>query len=162
MGKRGAGYRELLASAKKSGTGYRELLAKEKMTQAQWEALYWEQREEWNALDPRFKVGDVIYWFHKPLGVGTWSKAIVEKVTLPTELQYREGWTNIVYQVMLTPMGDENYGSSIAKEDDMRPSIWGDPACMPSNTDSLHSMEVVDRYLLRFIGLHERRGLPVL
>ncbi len=43
-------------------------------------------------------------------------------------------------------MGDANFGSSIAKEDDMRPSLWGDPttyACMPSNTDALHSMEVV-------------------
>ncbi len=40
------------------------------MTQAQWEAIYWEQREEWNALDPRFKVRDVVFWFHKPLGVG--------------------------------------------------------------------------------------------
>ncbi len=72
----------------------------------------------------------------------------MENVILPTELQYREGWTDIVYQIMLTPLGDENYGSSIAKEDDTRPSIWGDPtnltyACMPSNTDALHSMEVV-------------------
>ncbi len=66
----------------------------------------------------------------------------MEKVILPTELQYREGWTDIVYQVMLTPMGDANYESSIAKESDLRPSLWGDPttySCMPSNTDALHS-----------------------
>jgi hypothetical protein len=81
-GERGAGYLELIASAKKSGTGYRDLVAKEKLTQAQWEAIYWEQREAWNALDPRFKVRDVMYWFHKPLGVGKWSKAIVEKVSV--------------------------------------------------------------------------------
>ncbi len=88
----------------------------------------------------------MVYWFHKPLGVGKWSKAIVEKVILPTELQYRERWTQIVYQIVQTPMGDAHFGSSIAKEDDMRPSLWGDPttyACMPSNTDALHSMEVV-------------------
>jgi hypothetical protein len=74
-GTRGAGYQELMESAKKSGTGYRELMAKEVMTQAQWEAIYWEQIEEWNALDPRFKVGDVVYWYHKEAGEGKWSKA---------------------------------------------------------------------------------------
>jgi hypothetical protein len=41
-GERGAGYLEIVESAKKSGTGYRNLMAKEKMTQAQWEAIYWE------------------------------------------------------------------------------------------------------------------------
>ena len=45
-GDRGAGYRELRASASKSGTGYRDLMSKEVMTQAQWETLYWEQRDE--------------------------------------------------------------------------------------------------------------------
>ncbi len=87
-----------------------------------------------------------MFWFHKPLGVGKWSRAIVEKVILPTELQYREEWTDIVYQVMLTSMGDVNYESSIAKESDLRPSLWGDPttySCMPSNIDALRSMEVV-------------------
>ncbi len=69
-GDRGAGYRELMASAQKSGTGYRDLMSKEVMTQAQWEALYWEQREEWSSLEPRFKVRDVVWWFHKPSGVG--------------------------------------------------------------------------------------------
>ncbi len=145
-GERGAGYRELMASASKSGTGYRDLMSKEVMTQAEWEAIYWEQRETWNSLNPRFKVRDVMWWYHKPLGVGKWSRAIVEKVMLPTELQYRERWTDIVYQIMQTPMGDEHYGSSIAREDDMRPGLWGNPtsyACMPSNTDSLHSMEAV-------------------
>ncbi len=70
----------------------------------------------------------------------------MEKVILPTELQYREGWTVIVYQIVQTPMGDEHFGSSIAKEDDMRPTLWGDPtsyACMSSNIEALHSMEVV-------------------
>ncbi len=126
-GDRGVGYRELMASARKAGTGYRDLMSKEVMTQAEWEAIYWEQREEWNSLDPRFKVRDVVWWYHKPLGVGKWSRAIVEKVILPTELQYREGWTDIVYQIMQTPMGDEHYGSSIAREVDMRPGLWGDP-----------------------------------
>jgi hypothetical protein len=79
-GERGAGYRELVESAKKSGTGYRALIAQEKLTQAEWEAYWWEQSEAWNALDPRFKVRDVIYWFHKPLGVGKWSKAIEENL----------------------------------------------------------------------------------
>jgi hypothetical protein len=91
-------------------------------------------------------VRDVVFWFHKSLGVGKWSRAIVEKVILPTELQYREGWTDIVYQIVITPMGDANYESSIAKESDLRPSLWGDPtiySCMPSNIDALHSMEVV-------------------
>jgi hypothetical protein len=145
-GGRGAGYLELVESAKKAGTGYRNLMAKEKMTQAQWEAIYWEQREEWNALDPRFKVRDVVFWYHKTLGIGKWSRAIVEKVILPTELQYREGWTFIVYQIVMTPMGDENFEPSIAKESNLRPSLWGDPttySCMPSNIDALHSMEVV-------------------
>ncbi len=130
----------------KRGVGYRKLTASEKKTQAQWEALYWEQKEELSALNPRFKVKDVVYWFHKPLGVWKWSKAIVEKVILPTELQYREGWADILSQVMLCPMGDKNYASSIGKKKDMRRSIWGDPtayACMPSNTDALHSLEVV-------------------
>jgi hypothetical protein len=107
------------------------------------ESFFW-GGGEWRV---RALVRDVVYWFHKPLGVvGKWSRAIVEKVILPTELQYREGWTDIMYQIMQTPMGDENYGSSIAKEDDMRPSLWGDPttyACMPSNTDALHSIDVV-------------------
>jgi hypothetical protein len=43
-------------------------------------------------------------------------------------------------------MGDEHYGSSIAKEDDLRTALWGDPttyACMPANMEALHSMEVV-------------------
>jgi hypothetical protein len=134
-----------MASASKAGAGYRDLVSKEVMTQAEWETLYWEY-EAWNSLNPRFKVRDVVWWYHKPLGVGKWSRAIVEKVILPTELQYREGWTDIVYQIMLTPMGDENFESSLAREDDMRPGLWGDPtsyACMPSNTDALHSMEVV-------------------
>ncbi len=71
---------------------------------------------------------------------------MVEKVILPTELQYREGWTEIVYQVVISPMGDENFEASVAKESDLRTSLWGDPAtysCMPSNTDALHNMEVV-------------------
>ncbi len=70
----------------------------------------------------------------------------MEKVILPTELQYREGWTAIVYQIVQTSLGDEHFGSSIAKEDDLRPALWGDPtsyACMPSNLEALHSMEVV-------------------
>ena len=90
-----------MESASKSGTGYRDLMAKEVMTQAEWEALYWEQQEAWNSLDPRFKVRDVVWWYHKPLGVGKWIRAIVEKVILPTEL----------HQIVLTPMGDENFES---------------------------------------------------
>jgi hypothetical protein len=145
-GERGAGYRELVESAKKAGAGYRALIAQEKLTQAEWEAYWWEQSEAWNALDPRFKVKDVVFWYHKPLGVGKWSRAVVEKVILPTELQYREGWTDIVYQIVISPMGDENFEASIAKESDLRTSLWGDPttySCMPSNTDALHNMEVV-------------------
>jgi hypothetical protein len=68
-GDRGVGYRELMESASRSGTGYRDLMAKEVMTQAEWEALYWEQQEAWNSLERRFKVRDVVWWYHKPLGV---------------------------------------------------------------------------------------------
>ena len=135
-----------MESAKKAGAGYRAVIAQEKLTQAEWEAHWWEQSEAWNALDPRFKVRDVVFWYHKPLGVGKWSRAVVEKVILPTELQYREGWTEIVYQVVISPMGDENFEASIAKESDLRTSLWGDPttySCMPSNTDALHNMVVV-------------------
>ncbi len=70
----------------------------------------------------------------------------MEKLILPTELQYREEMTDILYEVMLLPMGDENFASSIEKAEDMRPSTWGGPTfytCMPTGTDSLHSMEAV-------------------
>ncbi len=76
-GDRGTGYLEFMDSAKKSGTGYRDLMSKEVVTQAQWEAIYWEQHEELSSLNPRFKVRDAVWWFHKPSGVGKWSRAIV-------------------------------------------------------------------------------------
>jgi hypothetical protein len=55
-GGRGAGYLEVVESAKKAGAGYRAVIAQKRLTQAEWEAYWWEQSEAWNALSPRFKI----------------------------------------------------------------------------------------------------------
>ena len=78
-----------------------------------------------------------------------WRKACIQKVILPTELQYREGMIDILYQTSQVPIGRKESVVAIGKESDIRPSKWGDAqpttviVSMPTNTDALHSMDVV-------------------
>jgi hypothetical protein len=79
----------------------------------------------WSSLNPRYKVGEIVWLYSKEEGIGKWRKACVERVILPTELQlqYREGMTDILYQNCLVPMGggrfsahDGNRGRHKAKQ----------------------------------------------
>jgi hypothetical protein len=132
--------------ARGRGVGYRAIMDAEIKAKALRKTYYRLLSEEWSSLRPRYKVGEAVWLYSTEEGVGKWRKACVEKVILPTELQYFEGMTDILYQNCLVLMGGKELLITIGKEGDIRPSKWGDvqaSTSMPTNTDALHSMDVV-------------------
>ncbi len=131
------------------GAGYRTILEAEQKTKDLRKTYYRLLSEEWSSLNPRYKVGESVWVCSKEDGVAKWRKACIQKVILPTELQYLEGMIDILYQTSQVPIGRKESVVAIGKESDIRPSKWGDAqptiviVSMPTNTDALHSMDVV-------------------
>jgi hypothetical protein len=132
--------------ARGRGAGYQTIMDAEIKAKTLRKTYYRLLSEEWSSLNPPCKVGEVVWLYSTEEGVGKWRKACVEKVILPTELQYREGMTDILYQNCLAPMGGNESVITIGKEEDIRPSKCGGSQAstsMPTCTDALHSMDVV-------------------
>ncbi len=89
-GKRGAGFDEIMASARSE----REVK----------KALESEPLKPWRDLFPKFEVGELVLHYDKHGGEWRWWRAWVETIILPTETQYRDGMVDILYQLCPHPI----------------------------------------------------------
>ena len=105
------------------GAGYRTILEAERKTKDLRRKYYRLLSEEWSALNPHYKVGEGVWVCSKEDGVAKWRKACIQKVILPTELQYREGMIDILYQTSQVPIGRMESVIAIGKESDIRPVV---------------------------------------
>jgi hypothetical protein len=93
-GKRGAGLADVMASARETTEGS--------------EARESGPVKPWKDLLPMYEVGELITFYDRYEGKWKWWRAWVETVILPTELQYRDGMVNVLYQIC--PHLDEDSG----------------------------------------------------
>jgi hypothetical protein len=105
------------------GAGYREIMDAEKKVKTLGKTNYRQLSEEWSNLSPRHKVGEIIWFYTTEEKVGKWKKACVERVVLPTEVQYREGMTSITHQICRLPMRGNESEITIQKEGDLTQQV---------------------------------------
>ncbi len=85
-GERGAGLSDVMASARKEPP-----------------------RKPWTDLTSIYELGELVTFYDRYQGAWRWWRAWVEKVILPTELQYRDGMVDVLYQIC--PHPGENVGN---------------------------------------------------
>ncbi len=58
----------------------------------------------WRDLFPKYEVGELVLHYDRHGGTWKWWRAWVETIILPTEMQYRDGMVDILYQLCPHPI----------------------------------------------------------
>ncbi len=133
------------------GAGLTEIMASVRTTNEESKAQGSEPKKPWNNLMPMYEVGELVTFYDRHEGEWRWWRAWVEKVILPTELQYRDGMVDILYQICPHPgekIGNERMirkeyrlRNSQEKDREVPKSEWH--TSLPTHVGPLHSMEMV-------------------
>ncbi len=70
----------------------------------------------WKDLFLKFEVGELVPHYDRHGGEWRWWRAWVETIILPTEIQYRDGMVDILYQICPHPLKKIGNARIIIKE----------------------------------------------